>query len=195
VSKTKQSSNTNKKTNNNKINRTFLDYYRVSVPLLKSLIWPILILSIALIFKSPINVLILNINDLIIKTSGLQYKSLAFEIEEAIAYSSKPEVNKGLDGISDVALFTIIELGNTPDSPYAHVGHISWDCPQSKRKLFKQQPELKELEKRKLISISDYSYEDCTSSYQWKWTDLGLSSHKAFMDILISNIIKDIQIK
>lgn len=172
---------------------TFLEYYKVSIPWLKSLIWPLIAFILILMFRKPLVVSSNNFAENLEKATQLQYKSINVYFEEEIASKATHDVQTALSDISDKALSTLIRQGHPPNSKYANIGHITSGCPQSKEEIFEEDPSLRELEDRGLIELSAYNYQDCVDSYQWKWTALGNRTHQVFMDILTTEISKALE--
>lgn len=174
---------------------TSVDYYIASIPWLKSLIWPLLIIILVLLFKTPINESLVKLSSIIANATTLKYKSVIFTLEEELAAKASEDIYKALIGLSDEALSTLIRSGKTPDSKYANLGvldHGVTNCSLTEEELLEYHKDNFELENRGLIVIENIEYKDCSVKLYWKWTELGLESHKVFMDILITEITDEL---
>jgi hypothetical protein len=89
----------------------WLQTIKVFIEFLKVIVWPLLVLSIFLTFRSPITEIANELPEKFFAATKLEMGSLTLEIQQQAKAAGNPELARSLGGLSPNAIRLLIELG------------------------------------------------------------------------------------
>ena len=166
--------------------RTLYDFYVASVPVLRSLSWPLLIALLILGFIRPIRSTLDILPDLLARSSNITVGEVRLEIQNRILTEASPQVREALLGMSTDAFVRLIRDGT--EEQYAQ--WTGFYCETTKEELLGVYSGLADLESRGLAAVEQRGHPECPQEWFWSWTDLGKESYAFVLDSLIEEFAR-----
>lgn len=163
---------------------SFYDYYVATIPLLKSLSWPIIAIVIITIFWGSLKPVIESIPNLVERSSRMTVGEFAVELENAIRNKTPQDLRSVLTGLSSDAVLVLIRDGN-----YQNYYEGYW-CETTKEEIYEFKPGIDELEQRGLIEFVQKEKPNCPKEWFWSWTELGEEAFIFTKSILIEEFLE-----
>ncbi len=169
------------------------DFYRVSIPWLKSLIWPLFFLLLIIVLRSQVSIVLERVNYLLEEATSLQYKEYGLGMDNLDSMSSVIEARKAFNELSTEAILLLINPVSAPNLSAFQRGHYITGCPSTKQEYLESIPGLEELYNKNFITLRESENNNCPKIYVLWWTEKAIKSYEVFMGVLANEAIQVLQ--
>ncbi|RME56012.1 hypothetical protein D6779_11425 [Candidatus Parcubacteria bacterium] len=162
----------------NRIDYVF-DFYQASIPFLVALIWPLVLITIVLIFREPLFRTLQQLPSVVSKSTSIEVAGISIKVNEKIAGINDPELKAALSDLSPTALRLLMDVGK--------------GCLNTTSKHLSEQEinALVELQDQGLIELDmNYKYSSNPDlDIHYCQTELGKRAYNFVMDVLFGQIL------
>ncbi|MCZ7402751.1 MAG: hypothetical protein O8C61_11070 [Candidatus Methanoperedens sp.] len=156
----------------------FFDYYKVTVSLIRVVIWPLIVLYFFLSLQAPLTATIEQVPNILSKTSYITISGVTLEINQRLSDEASPELKLALSELSPEALKEFVNTGQ--GDHMTKTSYLGFSTEKAK---------LEELDKKGLINLTISEPDKEGYDVHYKATELGLKAYDFILKVIIDQML------